>query len=155
LSAKAGAERIPPQGTSEITGMFKVRNVPGVTEKAIQVRVWEEGKERNLTLTVAVELKELITIEPRTVAWQAGESSKAKTFVVKMNSDQPIHLQEVEPSRPGFHVKVETIQEGHEYRVHVTPQETGAPILGVFRFKTDCKHPRFASPVAFGHVKKA
>lgn len=153
LSVKAGAEEVAPKGTSEITGVFKVGNFPGINQKSIQVRVSQDGKDRTLALTVSVELKELIKIEPKTLAWTAGEAT-AQTFAVTMHGDEPIRLQEVESSRPGFDIRIETLKEGVEYRVHVTPQETSGPTLGVFRFKTDCKHPRFATPAAFGHVKK-
>ena len=57
-------------------------------------------------------------------------------------------------SRPGFTVRWETVKEGVEYRVHVKASDIGTPALGVFRIKTDCKYPRFANPVAFGHVRK-
>jgi hypothetical protein len=154
LSAKAAAELIAPNGSSEITGVFKVGNFPGINQKSIQVRVSQDGKDHNLALTVSVELKELINIEPKTLTWSSGDSA-AKTFTVTMNGEEPIRLQEVECSRPGFDIRMETIKEGAEYKVHVTPQDSANPSLGVFRFKTDCKHPRFANPAAFGHVKKS
>jgi hypothetical protein len=155
LHAKFPAEAIAAGGKNRITGVFKVGNFPGVTEKTLQVRVEEDGKSRSLALTVAVELQELITIEPRTAAWTVGEARAERTFTVTMNGgDGPIRLLAVEPSRPGFTVRLETVKEGAEYRVHVTPSDLAEPALGVFRFKTDCKYPRFANPIAFGHVKK-
>jgi len=155
LSAKTSADVIPPEGSSEITGSFKVGNFPGVTEKTIQVRVSEGGSTRNLALTVAVELRELITIEPRTVTWIGGGATEEKTYTVTMKGDEPIRLLEVDCSRPGFDVRMETVKDGAEYRVHVTPKEGTGPALGVFRFTTDCKHPRFAIPIAFGVVKES
>jgi hypothetical protein len=155
LHAKFPAEAIAAGGKNRITGVFKVGNFPGVTEKTLQVRVEEDGKSRSLALTVAVELQELITIEPRTAAWTVGEARAERTFTVTMNGDGPIRLLAVEPSRPGFTVRLETVKEGAEYRVHVTPSDLAEPALGVFRFKTDCKYPRFANPIAFGHVKKS
>jgi hypothetical protein len=154
LQAKFPPEAIAAGGKNRITGVFKVGNFPGVTEKTLQVRVEEDGKSRSLALTVAVELRELITIEPRTAAWTVGDKESERTFKVTMNGDGPIRLLAVEPSRPGFTVRLETVKEGVEYRVHVTPADLAEPALGVFRFKTDCKYPRFANPIAFGHVKK-
>lgn len=154
LSAKASAEVIPAQGSSEITGVFKVGNSPGITEKAIQVRVSEGGKSRSLALTVVVELKRLIIIEPQTMTWSGNEAATEQFFTVTMHGDELIRLQEVECSRPGFDIRVETVTDGKKYRVFVTPQEAASPTLGIFHFKTDCKHTRFATPIAFGHVKK-
>jgi hypothetical protein len=154
LAAKFPEEAIAPGGKNRITGVFKVGNFPGITEKTLQVRVEEDGKGRNLVLTLAVELRELVTIEPRTATWTVGDKDTEKTFKVTMNDEGPIRVLEVESSRPGFTVRWETVKEGVEYRVHVKASDIGTPALGVFRIKTDCKYPRFANPVAFGHVRK-
>jgi len=154
LSAKADAAAVAPQEKGRITGVFKVPGNPGVSEKTIRAHIVESGRAWNIVLTVVVELRELITIEPRTVAWIGGQTQTERTFTVTMNDAEPIRLLGVESSRPGFDIRTETVKEGVEYRVHITPQAATGPTLGVFRFKTDCKHPRFATPIAFAHVKK-
>ena len=154
LSANADSEVVAPRGKGRVTGVFNVPGSPGVTEKSIRAHVVESGRARNIVLTVVVELHELITIEPRTVASVGGEVQADRTFTVTMNDTAPILLLGVESCRPGFDIRRETVKEGVESRVHVTPQDDTGPTLGVFRFKTDCKHPRFATPIAFAHVKK-
>ncbi len=154
LEAKAPTAEIAPGAKERITGIFKTGNFPGLTEKTLQVRISEDGATRNLNLTVAVEMRELIRIEPRTLVWTAGGEKTELTFKVTMDQEESIRLLAVEPSRPGFEIRLETIKEGQEYRVHVKPGSSETPTLGVFRLKTDCKYPRFASPVAFGHIRK-
>lgn len=60
----------------------------------------------NVAITVVVELRELITIEPRTVAWLGGEAQAERTFTVTMNDTGPIHLLGLASSRPGFDIRI-------------------------------------------------
>jgi hypothetical protein len=153
LSAKSDAERLAPRESGRITGIFRVGNVPGVSEKSLQVRVSEGGRKRLVALTVAVESKELITVEPRTLAWTVGGDEAEKTFVVTMRGEEPIHLKEVVSSLPGYVTRIETVTEGAEYKVYVKPPNVSSPSLGVFRLTTDCKFKRFTHQVAFAQVK--
>lgn len=114
LSAKSSADKIAPGESGEITGLFKVASFPGMSEKSIHLSVLENGTKRNIALTVAVELKELILIKPRTITWSSDEVPKEQTFTVTMLADEPIHLKEVEPSRSGFEIRIDPIKEGRE-----------------------------------------
>jgi hypothetical protein len=145
---------IPAGGSGRVAGVFRTTNQPGIVEKTIQVRVDENGKHRVIPLTVAVEMPELVKIEPRTLAWNAGGESGEQSFTVKMSGEKPILLREVTSSQPGFEIRMETVTEGAEYRVHVKPADTAKPLLGIFHFKTDCEIPRFSKPIAFAHVRK-
>ena len=146
---------IPPGGKGSVTGIFKTGNFPGLTEKSIQVRVDEKGRQHVIPLTVAVEVAELVKVEPRTLAWTAGADGTEQTFTVKMQWEKPIRLQDVASSNAGFTVRVETVREGGEYRVHVKPADTSKPMLGIFHFKTDCEFEKFAKPIAFAHIRKS
>lgn len=141
-------------GRGSVSGVFKTTNQSGITEKTIQVRVEENGKQRVIPLTVAVEVPQLVVVEPRTLAWSAGGETTEQSFTVTMNWEKPIKLLEVSSSRPGFELRMETITEGRQYRVHVKPADAANPMLGVFHFKTDCEFEKFAKPVAFAHVRK-
>jgi hypothetical protein len=145
---------IAPGAKGSVTGIFKTGNFPGLTEKTIQVRVDEKGRQRVILLTVAVEVTELVRVEPRTLAWTAGGDAAEQTFTVKMQWEKPIRLQDVASSNAGFTVRVETVREGGEYRVHVKPADTSKPMLGIFHFKTDCEFEKFAKPLAFAHIRK-
>jgi hypothetical protein len=153
LTAKPTVDVIPPKGSSEIAGVFKIPNLPGVNERAIHVHVSEGGKERSLLLTVAVERKPLITVKPPLLIWPRNQPGAERAFTVTMNGQEPIRLLDFESSRPGFDVRMETIKEGVEYRVHVTPQTTANASFSVLRLKTDCKHPQYATPTVFAQVK--
>jgi len=145
---------IPAGGKGRVSGIFKTTNQPGVVEKTIQVRVDENGKQRIIPLTVAVEVAQLVRIEPRTVSWTAGGAGEERTFTVVMNWEKPIRLREVTSSQPGFEIRIETVTDGSEYRVHVKPADTSKPQIGIFHFQTDCEFAKFAKPIAFGHVRK-
>jgi hypothetical protein len=146
--------QIPAGGEGRISGIFKTTNQPGVVEKTIQVRIDENGKQRVIPLTVGVEVAQLVRIEPRTLAWSAGGEAREQTFTVAMKWEKPIRLREVTSSQPGFDIRMETVAEGSEYRVHVKPADTGKPLLGIFHFQTDCEFEKLAKPIAFGHVRK-
>lgn len=155
LKTAAPQGEIPPGGKGSVTGIFKTGSFPGLTEKTIQVRVDEKGRQRVIPLTVAVEVAELVKVEPRTLAWTAGADGAEQTFTVKMQWEKPIRLQDVASSNAGFTVRVETVREGGEYRVHVKPADTSKPMLGIFHFKTDCEFEKFAKPIAFAHIRKS
>jgi len=154
LKTEFTTDVIPAGGKGRVSGIFKTTNQPGVVEKTIQLRVDENGKQRVIPLTVGVEVAQLVRIEPRTLAWTAGGEAKEQTFTVAMNWEKPIRLREVTSSQPGFEIRIETVTEGGEYRVHVKPADTTKPMLGIFHFQTDCEIEKFAKPIAFAHVRK-
>jgi len=154
LRAKIEADRLPPGASSSLTGVFKVGNTPGATQRTFQVRVRENGVTRNQDLTVVVGVRELIHLEPRTLTWTAGGAPVEQSIQVTMTGNEPIHLNEVRASGPAFTVRVEEVRKGAQYRLHIKPRDVATPVLGAFQLQTDSRHKKHATPVAFGQVVK-
>jgi hypothetical protein len=124
-------------------------------EKQLVVRVEQGGRVEGIPLRVSVRVPKVISIEPGTLVWTVGEKPVEKVFRVKMVWDDLIHLLSVSSSREDFTFKIEELTPGKDYAVHVTPQNTAKPMLGLLQFKTDCAFEKFRNPMGFLHIRAA
>jgi hypothetical protein len=154
LLAEAPEGPIKPGDKGVVHGKFKVGSFSGTVEKQLQARIVQAGKARNVPLTVAIVVPDVVKITPTTLAWTVGGDPVEQTFKVKVEWKEPINLLKVECSRPEFEFRVETIEAGREYAVHVKPLQIDQPLLGLFQFKTDCKFEKFRNPMGFVHIRR-
>ncbi len=150
----------PPDGIAagtkgSIRGIFKVGAFQGLVEKQMVARVRDDGGERDVVLTVAVEVPEVIKIEPNTLTWIVGQEPSVQSFTLRVIWPEAIHLRSVESSRDEFTLTIETIEEGKVYKVNAKPKDTKNPILGLVQFRTDCRFQKFRDPMAFVNIKPA
>ncbi len=76
-----------------------------------------------------------IAATPRILSWRTGEGSTPKQMNIRVNTSEPIELTGVEGSNEAFLFLFETVEEGREYRVTVTPRDTSEPVRTALRFK--------------------
>lgn len=155
LEAIAPPDGIPAGTKDSIRGIFKVGAFQGVVEKQMVARVRDDGGERDVVLTVAVEVPEVIKIEPNTLTWTVGQEPVEQSFTLRVIWPEAIHLRTVECSREEFTLSIETVEEGKVYKINAKPKDTKNPILGLVQFRTDCRFPKFRDPMAFVNIKQA
>ena len=152
LEAQAPDGPIAAGQAGKVTGLFKIGAFQGMVEKQMAARVRDDAGERDVVLTVAVEVPEVIRVEPGTIAWEAGETG-SKEFTLKVLWPEKVNLLGVECSREEFELSARTVEEGKEYRISVTPKNTSQPLLGLVQFRTDSRFEKYRDPMAFVHIK--
>jgi hypothetical protein len=71
-----------------------------------------------------------------------------------MDFEKPIKLLAVSGRNENFTQKLETVRDGEEYRLTVTPADTSTPGIGVLRIETDCPIARHRIRQAFLIVRR-
>ena len=155
LEAVAPPGAIPSGGRGTVHGVFKVGAFQGRVEKQMMAKVQDSSGERDVLLTVVVEVPEVIRIEPNTLTWIAGAEPTTQSFTLRVVWPEKIRLLTVDCSREEFTLSAETLEDGRLYKVSATPRDTAAPVLGLVQFRTDSRFPKFRDPMAFVTIKSA
>jgi hypothetical protein len=79
----------------------------------------------------------VVEIEPALVAWDQGSAPAAKTILVRAASGGTATIANVTTSTAGFEAKTETIKDGSEYRVTITPKSTDKAELAFVTIEID------------------
>ena len=144
-----------PSESGIIKAVFKPGNREGHQRKTILVKT-DDDKEQNVLLVLKIDLKEIVSIEPKAVIWQAGEEATSKTITIRIKQEAPLKIVDVvhlprilppdEKNLPAgsvileeLPVKVELkeIEEGREYQVVLTPEGTRSEGRAKWELKTE------------------
>ncbi|MCB1089993.1 MAG: DUF420 domain-containing protein [Verrucomicrobiae bacterium] len=138
LKVEASETVIPPGGSATITAVFDISKLSGESEKSVYVMTDIPGF-REKKLTVKVSVPPVLTIEPTMITWTKGGQAEPREAVIRIMREKSIHVLEAKSSRDAVTAKLETVEDGREYRVVLTPNSTDAILLGLVRMKTDCE----------------
>ena len=111
--------------------------------------------EQRTRLQVGVQIPNVVTVEPNVLEWAVGGKLEPKVFTVKVEHPDPVNILEIKPSREGFNFELETVKEGREYKITVTPESVDKGVLGFLRITTDCKIDKHKHQMAFVSVVRA
>jgi hypothetical protein len=152
-----------PGEKGTIIGVLEFGTFKGTIDKVIEIRTdQDKEKKPSIVLTCRVTIPVLIATDKEQLKWEVGSKLEPKEFKIRVaeESKTPINIVE---HKHGFGVsevfdyKLETIKEGREYKVTVNPLNTTAPSIGVVKFYTDSKIPRYKMVQIFllvDHPKK-
>jgi hypothetical protein len=127
-----------PGEAGVIRAVFEIGSFQGTVDKPIHI--WLQGDPEDAPSTnvsLRVHIPVIIGLEPKTLKWDLGGSSEAKSIDVEMNYKQPIHIKSVTTSNESFSTKLITVEEGKRYKIEVTPVGTGSASLSIVRIETD------------------
>ena len=155
LEAKIGEEdrkTWQPEEQSYVTGKFEIGTFRGTVKKSIHITM-ADGKKHSLT--VAMTTPKLITIEPKTLKWKAGVEAVEKSIQITLTPKYPVNIESVTNSNPEQFVHhLETLNEGKDYLLRITPKSTTSRSLGIIRILTDSKNKRHKTYQAFVVVEQ-
>ncbi len=154
LKVEADHREIPPGGVATITAVFDIQKLTGEAEKSVYVTSDVPGS-RETRLAVRVEIPAILAIEPMTVNWEIGESPEPRAITFRVLRDQPIRVTEISSSRESVAAVLETVEEGREYRIVLTPESTDKTLLGFVRITTDCELEAYRQHMAYYAVQNA
>ncbi len=138
-----------PGAKGKLIGVLEFENFKGTIDKVIKVRTdKDKGDEPSIILTCRVTIPVLIGVDKERLDWTVGSKLEPKEFRIKVaeESETPIKIVKHMHGfgiKDVFDYKLETIKEGREYKVTVTPLKTTEASIGVVKFYTDSKIPRY------------
>ena len=152
LVAKTDKKIYEAGESGKVAVTFKLGSFTGYQKKALTILTADEKRTR---LEVGVQIPNVITITPDIVEWVVGDKPEAKRFKVLIEHPDPIKLLEVSCKRQGFRHELETVREGREYEIVLTPASTAKAMLGMLRIATDCKIEKHRTQMAFFAISRA
>lgn len=151
LDASADRQVYAPGATGVIKTSFTVGDRLGLYERRIKV-VTDESPEP-VRLLVRIEVPELVTLTPRSVAWQLNEPATEKAIDLEVSAGVKINFTRVQPTSGDFAARLETIAAGRRYRVYLKPPTTGQPANAAFRLFGQAISGQDVIVSAYGNVR--
>jgi hypothetical protein len=125
LSAGASRKIYAPGSNGTIEARFAIGDRVGRYERIITL-VTDESPVP-VRLTVQIEVPEVATVAPRSLAWQIGETAAEKTAELTSTPGLDIAFTEAKATSDAFAVSLETVAAGTHYRLHLKPRGTAQP----------------------------
>ena len=138
LDVSADRMAYAPGESGVIRFKFTVGDRLGQYER--QVKVATDESPEPVRLLVRIEVPELVTMTPRSVAWKLHEPAIEKVVELEVIPGVTINFTRVLPTSADFHARLETVAAGRRYRVYLQPPATTQPANAAFRI-----HGRAAS----------
>lgn len=106
-------------------------------------------------LTVSLTIPSIMEISPKITKWKQDDQPESKTVTIEMKHEKPIKIREVRSSRDTMKVELKTLEEGKRYELHLKPDSTKDPQLGMLTIMTDCEIPKHEKKLAFFTIERA
>jgi len=152
LELEATPSTLEPGARGVITGVFDLRKLTGKAEKTIAVST-DERADRRAFLTIRIDVEKVYEIEPEMVEWRVGDNPETRTIVFRTLRDEPVRLVEAVSMRDSVRCEWETVEEGREYHIHLTPDSTESSLLGFVRLQTDLEIAGQARALAYFSIQ--
>lgn len=122
-----------PGAEGRLRAEFTVGDRFGLYERTVTVVTDEPGPPTKLV--VKLFMPPLATLSPRTVEWPAGAEASERTVDIAIAPTLRIALGEVISTADAFTVRLETLEPGRHYRLHVAPRSTAQPASTAIRIR--------------------
>ena len=143
-----------PGDSGEVKVTFQFGSRTGQQQQSVQVRTSDSASDATLKLSVTI--PKLYTLTPTLVFWRTGEGLKSKEAVLKIEDDQGAKLLSVISSDPRILVKSETVRDGKEYKITVTPSDkiSSEMVKSIITLQTDLPAGPKASTHIYAFIKR-
>ena len=131
LAADADRLVYAPGATGTIKARFTVGDRAGRYERIISL-VTDESP-TPVRLMVRIDVPEIATVTPRSVVWLTNETAGDKTVELTAAAGLEITFTEALPTNAAFTARVETVEAGRHYRLHLRPRDTAQPASAAIR----------------------
>ena len=107
-----------PGESGEIEAFLTIGNRRGQQRKRIQVFT-DSPKERIHSLTLVVDIPEILVVQPRMLVWRRSEPNEPKTITAKIVHDGPFRINSVDAPDDDFRIEYKLLDSG---RRCISPQ---------------------------------
>jgi hypothetical protein len=131
LEASPSATVIAPGASGRITARFTVGDRFGLYHRTIIVST-DEGTPP-VALSVELDVPEAATLSPRSVEWKIGAPANEQAVEIAVTDGVTLDLTSVQATSDAFTTRLETVEAGRKYRLHVAPKATQELTNAAFR----------------------
>lgn len=131
LSAAADRPTVAAGEAGEIRATFTIGDHAGLYERVITVRSDDDREPKRLH--VEIEVPETCSVAPRSLQWRLNAGASEQTVTVTAAPGLSIDFTEAVATNAAFSARLETVEAGRSYRVHLQPTDTSKPISAAIR----------------------
>lgn len=84
-------------------------------------------------LVLRINIPEYFRLEPRMAIWRIGSEAQEKTIVCSARENQSVQVTAVYSSDPSVATRIETIEAGRKYAIHLKPASTASHIAATIQ----------------------
>lgn len=132
---------LAPGARGRVHCVFNVPNALGPVQKPVILKTDSPDHPKEVVI-VRVDVPGILRATPERLAWNVGSPSEEKTLRITVADESAMRITKVECSRDLFTWSLQTLLEGREYELRVTPKDTARPALAMFLVQTDSSIPR-------------
>ena len=131
LEAKPSAKIFAPGASGTISAHFNLTGAAGRLQRTILVGT-DEGTPA-VALTVELDVPEVATLTPRSVEWKLGGEAKEATVDITVLPGVELAITSVQPTGDAFTHRLEVVEAGRHFRLHLVPKDASKPANAAFR----------------------
>jgi len=151
-TAKLEKKTYAPGESGKVTGTFAFGKRQGLQLKTLTVKT-NDPKSETTTLSLKVHLPKLLKMSPLFVWWKKGEEKTPKTISLEVLQDSPIKVLSVKSGNETLAPELETVEEGRQYAITVTPASTDEAVRTVLVIQTEFASGDQRAFHAFTHIR--
>jgi hypothetical protein len=151
LDAEPSAKVIAPGASGHIRARFTVSDRSGMYQRTISVTT--DDAKVPVALTAELNIPEIATLTPRSLEWPLRGPADAKTVEITITDRVSLTLGDVRSTSDAFTARLETVEAGRRYRLHLTPASTTQPVSAAFRIHATAATGQALIFSAYGNVR--
>lgn len=149
--ATPSAQTIAPGASGRINARFTLGDRLGVYERTITVTT--DDAHEPVTLRVQLDVPEHAILTPRSVEWPLNSPATEQAVDIRIADGLDLTVTNVLPTSGLFNHRLETVEPGRHYRLHLSPQSTKEVSNAAFRIYAKTPTGRELVLSAYGNVR--
>lgn len=151
LGASANKSTFAPGESGVVTARFTVGDRIGTYERAISVVTDDAPTAKRLS--VRIEVPEAAVVTPNILLWPIGSPGEEKSVDVRSAAALLINFTETFATNTDFQVRLETVEAGRHYRMHIKPGSTQVAANAAVRLKGATPEGQVVIVSAYANVR--
>ncbi len=151
LQVGASKTTLSPGESGVVTARFTVGDRIGLYERTITVVSDDTAEPKRLL--VRIDVPEAAAATPNILEWRLGAAAEEKIVTVRVATGLKIDFREATPSNSGFRVRLETVEAGELYRLHISHAATHAAANAAIRVRGTASTGQTVLVSAYANVR--
>lgn len=151
LEVTPSAKTFAPGASGRIHARFNLGDRSGVLRRTITVAT-DEGTPP-VALTVELNVPEVATLSPRSLEWKLHGPAAEQTVEIAVTPGLELTFSHVQATSEAFDHRLETIEAGRRYRLHLAPKSTSKSANAAFRLHAKTATGEDLILSAYGNVR--
>ena len=137
-TADLGKKTYAPGESGKIAVTVATAGRTGTSERFVYVGTDERPPDDTPTkLTVRLDIREYLSIEPRMVFWSRGDAGTEKAITCTAGTTRSVTIAKLQADRPDFAFRIETVEAGRKYLILLKPVSSDKAAFAVLTLVAD------------------